>query len=250
MTTEDSPESNRNIRMNKLGIIGGLGPMATVSFMKRIIDMTDASCDQEHIHMVVEHCPTIPDRTAYILDHSKDNPAPAIIEACRILEGAGVDEIAIPCVTAHFFRDEIAKNTSIPVLDGVLLSADYLKSKGVSRVGIMATDGTIKSGIFNRSLSEHGISAVVPSAKAQKYVMDLIYNDVKGGKPIEQDKFGAVAVELREEGAEVIILGCTELSVIADEWLPDGRFLDVLSVLSRACVMDFGKLKGAYRELL
>lgn len=236
--------------MEKLGIIGGLGPMATVSFMKRIIDMTDATCDQEHIHMVVEHCPTIPDRTAYILDHNKPDPAPAILEACRILEGAGVDEIAIPCVTAHFFRDKIAKITSIPVLDGVALCADYLKEKGVHNVGIMATDGTIASGIFHNVLSEHGITSVTPTPKAQRYVMDLIYNDVKGGRPIEQDKFGAVAVELRENGAEVIILGCTELSVIADKWLPDGRFLDVLSVLSRACVMDFGKLKDAYKELL
>ncbi len=224
--------------------------MATVSFMKRIIDMTDATCDQEHIHMVVEHCPAIPDRTAYILDHCKPDPAPAILQACRILEGAGVDEIAIPCVTAHFFRDKISQITSIPVLDGVALCADYLRDKGIDSVGIMATDGTIASGIFDHVLSEHGIGSVIPTPRSQKYVMDLIYNDVKGGRPIEQDKFGAVAVELRENGAEVIILGCTELSVIADKWLPDGRFLDVLSVLSRACVMDFGKLKDAYKELL
>ena len=236
--------------MDRLGIIGGLGPMATVSFMKRIIDMTDAACDQEHIHIVVEHCPSIPDRTAYILDHSKQNPSPAIISACRTLENAGVDEIAIPCVTAHFFREEIARNIGIPVMDGVLLTADYLKSKGVSKVGIMATDGTIRSGIFENALKSHGIASVLPSDRTQRYVMDLIYNDVKSGRPIEQDKFGAVAVELREEGAEVILLGCTELSVIADEWLPDGRFLDVLSVLSRACVMDFGKLKDEYKELL
>ena len=236
--------------MDRLGIIGGLGPMATVSFMKRIIDMTDAACDQEHIHIVVEHCPSIPDRTAYILDHSKQDPSPAIISACRTLENAGVDEIAIPCVTAHFFREEIARNIGIPVMDGVLLTADYLKSKGVSKVGIMATDGTIRSGIFENALKSHGIASVLPSDRTQRYVMDLIYNDVKSGRPIEQDKFGAVAVELREEGAEVILLGCTELSVIADEWLPDGRFLDVLSVLSRACVMDFGKLKDEYKELL
>ncbi len=224
--------------------------MATVSFMKRIIDMTDAACDQDHIHIVVEHCPSIPDRTAYILDNSKEDPSPAIISACRTLENAGVDEIAIPCVTAHFFREEIARNIGIPVMDGVLLTADYLKSKGVNKVGIMATDGTIRSGIFENALKSHGIASVLPSARTQRYVMDLIYNDVKSGRPIEQDKFGAVAVELREEGAEVILLGCTELSVIADEWLPDGRFLDVLSVLSRACVMDFGKLKDEYKELL
>ena len=224
--------------------------MASVSFMKRIIDMTVADCDQEHIHMVVEHCPSIPDRTAYILDHTKADPAPAIIEACRILEGAGVDEIAIPCVTAHFFRDRIARDVNIPVLDGVLLCADYLREKGIKRVGIMATDGTVRSGIFTDVLADHGIESVLPAQKEQRYVMDLIYNDVKSGRPVEQDKFGAVAVGLREEGAEVILLGCTELSVIADKWLPDGRFLDVLSVLARACVTDFGKLKDEYRELL
>ncbi len=234
----------------KLGIVGGLGPMATVSFMKRIINMTDAKKDQDHIHIVIEHCPSIPDRTGYILDHSQDNPAPAIVEACRILENAGVREIAIPCVTAHYFHHEISEHTKVPVMDGVMLCADYLKEKGINSVGIMATDGTVRSGIFEEPLKAHGIRSIYPDRALQKDVMHLIYENVKSGTAIDRERFASVSDYLFSEGAEVVILGCTELSVIADEYLPEGRFLDLLSVLARACVHDFGKLKEEYRDLL
>lgn len=224
--------------------------MATVSFMKRIIMMTAAEKDQDHIHMVVEHCPSIPDRTGYILDHTKENPAPAIIAAGHILEAAGVDEIAIPCVTAHFFHHEISAQIRIPVMDGVALCAEYLQSKNIRRTGIMATDGSVRSGVFEEVFRQNKIECIYPSEEMQHHVMELIYDDVKSGRPVEKEKFQAVADELFAKKAEVVLLGCTELSVIADEWLPEGCFLDALSVLARKCVLDTGKLKPEFQELL
>ena len=237
--------------MKKLGIIGGMGPMATIVFMQKLISMTDAASDQEHIEMVVEHCPDIPDRTGYILDHTKPDPLPYMAAAADRLEKSGADLIAIPCVTAHYFHGELTKKAGIPVVNGVAETAEYLKKRGIRTVGIMATDGTVKSGLFQRELEKCGITPVYPEAPGQKLVMDLIYEDVKAGRPVEKEKFKAVARELMGKGAEVIILGCTELSVIAQEWLPEkGVYLDVLDVLSRACVERFGKLKSEYLELL
>ena len=224
--------------------------MATVCFMKRIIEMTDAETDQEHLNMLVAHAPSIPDRTAYILDPTKDDPAPAIIEACKFLERAGVEEIAIPCVTAHFFKSRISKEVTVPVMDGVVVCADYLKEQGIRRVGILATDGTIRSGIVEKTLESREIDCVLPTPEKQKMVMDLIYQDVKSGRPVNRERFAEVARGLRQNGADVVLLGCTELSVAADEWLPEGKFVDLLSVLARACVMDFGKLKKEYETLI
>ena len=236
--------------MKKLGIIGGLGPMATVSFMRRIIDMTEAATDQEHMEIYVAHCPSIPDRTGYLLDRTKPDPAPHIIEAGRKLALIGADEIAIPCITAHAFHAQLQENIPIPVINGIKLTTSYLSDKGVTRAGVLATDGTVQTGIFANALNELGIEALYPSEASQRFVMELIYNDVKAGKPVEREKFEMVAAEMRERGAEVMILGCTELSVIADEWLPEGRFIDVLVVLAQSAVKDCGRLKEKYIDII
>ena len=237
--------------MEKLGVIGGLGPMTTVSFLKRVIDMTDATLDQEHVPMVVEHCTYTPDRTAFILKKSKDNPLPSIVEAAQNLQKVGATHIAIPCVTAHYFFDKIEKSVDIPVYNGIGLCIEEFRKKGIGRVGIMATEGTVRSGIFARPLEAAGMECIEPSAVHQSYVTDLIYNNVKMGQPVERKKFEAVVSALKADGAEAILLGCTELSVIADEWLPrDGVFLDMMSALARACVKDYGVLRKEYEELL
>ena len=233
--------------MKKLGVVGGLGPMTTVSFMKRVIDMTDATLDQEHIPMVVEHCTKVPDRTAFILGQSGEDPIPFIIDACRNLEHSGATHIAIPCVTAHYFYDKLIQSVDIPVYNGIDLCVKEFQRKGINRIGLMATEGTVKSGIFAKPLQEAGIECIEPSEEHQGFVTDLIYNNVKMGRPVEKEKFEAVASKLRAEGAQSILLGCTELSVIADEWLPKGEFLDMMSVLAKACVADYATLREKYR---
>ena len=124
------------------------------------------------------------------------------------------------------------------------------EEKGITKVGLMATEGTVRSGIFAGPLKNAGIECIEPNEKNQGYVTRLIYNNVKMGRPVEKEIFEHVAKYFKSSGAEAILLGCTELSVIADEWLPGGTFLDMMSALSRQCVLDYGNLKEEYREII
>lgn len=236
--------------MKTLGVIGGLGPMATAYFMQLIIDMTDASTDQEHIPMIIYNCPQIPDRTNYLLGKSKENPGPQIIECGRKIENAGAELIAIPCITAHALFPEIEKELNIPVLHIIKETAAYLKSEGIKKIGLEATDGTVQTGVFQRELEQQGIEVILPSAEKQEMVMHIIYNNVKAGRRVDMDRFGQIEAELHEKGAEVIVLGCTELSMISrDEKIGHG-YLDAMEVLARAAVLKSGKLKLKYNRLL
>jgi aspartate racemase len=224
-----------------LGVIGGLGPIATAHFMELIIHMTDVETDQQHLPMIVYNMPTIPDRTAYILDHSKENPLPRMLELGRILSTQQVSCIAIPCITAHYFMAELEAGIPAPLIDGVAATALHLKENGIRKVGIMATDGTIQSGIFHRELQAQGLEPLIPGEAAQKDVMHLIFENVKAGKPAQMERFFAAAEDLRSQGAEAIILGCTELSLIKrDEHIGAG-FIDAMEVLAKESVLTCGK---------
>lgn len=236
--------------MKKLGVIGGLGPMATAFFMQMVIEMTDAKTDQEHIEMLIHNCPWIPDRTSYILGKSKENPYVPMAEIGTNLVKNGAEVIAIPCVTANYFFDALAKEIGVPVIHSIQESVSYLKQRDVKKVGVMATDGTIQSGLFDMALHEAGIAETVPSPKMQQYVMDLIYEDVKAGRPIEMDKFDAVSEELRANGAEVILLGCTELSMIRRDEKIGAGYLDVMQVLAKCSVERCAVLKKEYQEII
>ena len=234
-----------------LGVIGGLGPIATAHFMELVIHMTDARLDQEHLPMIVYNMPTIPDRTAYILDHSKENPLPKMLELGKSLSNQQVSSIAIPCITAHFFMAELVSGIPAPIIDGVAATAEHLRENGIRKVGIMATDGTISSGIFHRELLAKGLEPIVPGENAQKDVMHLIFENVKAGKPAEMERFFAAAEDLRRRGAEAIILGCTELSLIKRDENIGGGFLDAMEVLAKESVLACGKqVKAEYACLI
>lgn len=227
--------------MALLGVIGGLGPMATAYFMELVTAMTDAETDQAHLKMIVYSAPDIPDRTDYILGKSADSPLPGFISAGISLKTLGVDLLAIPCITAHYFHNEIEAQVGIKTLHAIHETADLLAESGVLRVGLMATDGTIQSGLFQAALEQRGIDPVLPSEEGQKCVMSLIYNDVKQGKAPDMIAFRAVCDELFDNGAQVILLGCTELSVIKrDHVLGDG-ILDVMEVLAKSAITACGK---------
>lgn len=234
-----------------LGVIGGLGPMATAHFMKLVIDMTDVAADQEHLPMLVYNMPFIPDRTAYILNHQQPSPLPQMVSFGNALGQQGADYIAIPCVTAHYFLDELKDRIATPMINGVRETARHLKENGVQSVGIMATDGTIQSGLFHRELIAQGLTPVIPDAENQAHVMHLIFNNVKAGKPAEMARFHAAANNLRQQGAQVIILGCTELSLIKANAEIGAGFIDELEVLAQQSVLLCDKpLKQEYTCLI
>lgn len=234
-----------------LGVIGGLGPLATAFFLELVIKMTDASCDQEHLDMIIYNTPSIPDRTAYILGKSSRNPIIPIIGVGRKLVEQGVDCIAIPCITAHYFYDELSGAIDKPIINILRQTALHLKEYGIRTAGIAATDGTIAGRLFQKAFDCEGIESVIPSVKMQRYVMELIYDDIKAGRPVNMEKFAAISDELRMNGAEVIILGCTELSLIKRDYAIGSGYLDAMDVLAKASVMTCRRpLKRQYIRLI
>lgn len=234
-----------------IGVIGGMGPIATSHFMELIIRMTEAKIDQEHLDMIIYNIPSIPDRTEFILDHSKPNPLPEIIRIGHMLEKEGVEYLCMPCITAHYFMNELEEAFSKPFINIVSETANYLDRKGIRKAGIMATDGTVSAGLFQNAFLKYGIEPVLPSPERQKDVMHIIYENVKANLPVEMDRFQNVELELKGNGAEAIILGCTELSLVKrDETIGSG-FLDGMEVLAQTAVRNCGcKVKNEYLELI
>ncbi len=233
----------------KLGIIGGMGPLATALFMELVIEMTEAYKDSEHIHMDIVNMPGIPDRTDYILGKKKESPVPEILRIKGELEARGAQVIAMPCNTAFCFYEELIR-TGLPMIHPIRESALCLKEAGVKSVGILATDGTVQTQLFQTGLAEYGITAIIPDETHQKLVMSMIYDDVKAGKNIPTDKMQAVESHLKKRGAEALVLGCTELSVAKRSGLVKEGYLDTLEVMARKAVLECGVLKKQYENLL
>ena len=236
--------------MKRLGIIGGLGPMATAYFMRRIIEMTDAATDQENIEMVIYNVPSIPDRTGFILGRNPESPLPKIIELANKLERDNVDYIAMPCITAHYFHDQLADSVYIPVSNGIKEAAQYISERGIKKVGIMATDGTASMHLFDSVFKNYDIFCVYPDEECQKLVMSIIYDDIKANKPVKMDEFELIKLQLLGQGAEVIILGCTELSIVKRDNDVGPKVLDIVDVLAADCVKKCASLRKDYEELI
>jgi aspartate racemase len=204
------------VRNEPVGILGGVGPMATVYFMQRILNLTDASRDQDHVDMIVWNHASIPDRTAYLVGDSTDSPGPVMAEDARQLERARARFIALPCNTAQAFLDEVQDAVGIPVIDIVAetVAAAQVAVPGLTTVGILATDGTLRARTYHCAAETAGLDAVVPDEDVQKDVMSMIYDGVKAGMPVERARFDAAVGHLRTRGAGAVLLGCTELSIL------------------------------------
>lgn len=240
-----------NTEKKVLGVIGGLGPIATAHFMELVIRMTDAAIDQEHLDIIIYSYPSIPDRTGYILDNTKPSPLEPMVNIGKQLAAQGADYIAIPCLTAHYFYDVLESNIPVPIINGIEATVQHLQDNGISRVGIMATDGTVASGLFHRVITDHGMTPIVPSPDRQRDVMHLIYDNIKANLPPDINSFRAVQHELQQMGAQAIILGCTELSLIKRDHPIGAGFIDAMEVLAQQSVLLCGgKLKPEYTCLI
>lgn len=224
-----------------LGVLGGLGPMATVYFYELLTALTDAKSDQEHIDMVISSRATTPDRTAFILGESDTNPIDAMIEDSKKLVAFGAELIAIPCNTAHYFYDQLAAAVDVPILNIVEESVAHLKHEGVKRFGLLATDGTVRSGTYQKYCEAHDIICVTPGPEYQKLVTEIIYGQIKQGKRADMTMFRKVEQHMRELGCERLILGCTELSLIKRDEGLDGYYTDSLECLALATIRACGK---------
>ncbi|MDI3475745.1 MAG: aspartate racemase [Thermococcaceae archaeon] len=196
-----------------IGILGGMGPLATADLFRRIVEKTPAKRDQDHPRIIIYNNPKIPDRTAFILGNGPD-PRPELIASARKLEECGADFIIMPCNTAHFFAETIQRAINIPLVSMIEETAKKIESMGLRKVGLLATDGTIKGMVYHRALLKRGIHIAVPNKKDQELVMKAIYEGVKAGNlELGRELLLKVAKKL-ERRSEGIIAGCTEVSVV------------------------------------
>lgn len=232
-----------------IGIIGGMGPMATVDIFRKIVSMTEAENDAQHIHILIDNDTAIPDRTEAIL-HGGTSPVPYIIASARRLEAMGADLLVMPCNTGHFFHEEISAGCSVPLLSMPEETAAAVKAMGLSCVGLLATDGSVKSYFLDRAFDRFGIKLLRPDDAAQKEVMRLIYDEVKAGLvPHPQRLFPALDA-MSTDGAEGFVLGCTELP-IAFEGVDGYRFIDPTAILAAAAIKAAGyEVKECFQELM
>lgn len=224
---------------SRLGVLGGMGPQATNTFYQFIIDRTDARTDQEHVNALILSDSQMPDRTGAILgdEGAREAVFQRLLADARLLEGAGCTVLAVPCNTSHFFLDRVQEHIGIPILHMIRETARLLAGQGKTRPGILATDGTIRTGLYQGEFAALGIQAVVPSPQAQKLVMSLIYDDVKAGRAGDPQKFSAIHRDLEGQGCDCAVLACTELSVFAAQHHLPPFYTDAMAVLAERAVL-------------
>lgn len=199
-----------------LGVLGGMGPEATVDFFKKVVALTTANIDQEHLRIIIDNNPKIPDRTKAILTKSQ-TLVPVLIATARNLEKLGVDFIAIPCNTVHYFYDDLIKEITVPVLHMIREVAKAVKSTNskYEKVGLLATTGTVTANLYQREFQKIRIEVIVPTPKVQTDVMDAI-QEIKAGhdKNLAKKVLIKVARQLLEQKAQALILGCTDIPLV------------------------------------
>lgn len=222
-----------------VGIIGGMGPEATVDLMSKIIQATPAQKDQDHIRMLVDNNAKIPPRVEAILQGQGDDPGAVMAEMGQTLERWGADFLAIPCSTAHYFFEDVVRAVNIPVLNIIGETVMVLKKEGIKNVMLLATAATLKSRLYETQLEEAGIRLIVPTDEYQEKVLQVI-RDVKAGRYQEAS---AMCQELiahgQERGTEAIVLGCTDLPVVFDRITESPiTIYDPTNILARAIVRE------------
>jgi aspartate racemase len=221
-----------------LGVLGGMGPLATVDFMHKVIDATPARHDQDHIPVIVHSVPQIPDRSTAFLTGS-DAPWDYLLAGLRVLENAGADAIAIPCNTAHLWHGRLAAATRVPVLHIGHAACDAIgrRADSVRRVGLLATSATLQARIYHSELERAGILVVMPGASRQETQVMAGIHAVKAGQ-LEQGRLllRSAAEALADSPVDALLLACTEIPVALAGQSFGVPVLDATDMLARECV--------------
>ncbi|MGD9136433.1 MAG: amino acid racemase [Desulfobacterales bacterium] len=231
-----------------IGILGGMGPEATLDCFGKIIKHTPAQKDQDHLRVIIDSNPSVPDRTASIVGNGQ-SPVPEMVKGCQALENAGADFIIIPCVSAHFFIDEIQRQANLPIVsifDAVAesITRDFPE---VKTVGLLGTTGTVKGGLFQKRLARENINTLVPAETVQSRIMAAIY-DIKSAAPtrtrsdITADLVAAAdsLIVNRPDAAQAVIAGCTEIPLALQQEHLSVPYFDSLTILARAAILHAG----------
>ena len=231
------------MREKILGIIGGMGPEASALLYMKMIKATKVKKDQEHFRIIIDSNPKIPDRTRAILGLG-ESPVPYIINTAKNLEKMGVEIACSPCMTSHYFFDEIQAGVEMKIMNALEELNSYLKEnyKGIRNIGVLATTGTRNTKIFDKYLKD--MSIIYPDDRYQDdYVMEAIYGEGTGiksgvteGRPVELLK--EAGEHLIGKGAEVVILGCTEIGLVLRKDSLSKPSVDPMDVMAEAMVKE------------
>ena len=223
-----------------IGIIGGMGPEATADLYMKIIKETKVKEEQEHFRVIIDSNPKIPDRTRAILEKG-ESPVNAIVETANNLGKAGVDIGCMPCITAHYFFDEVQSQVPFKIINALEELSLYLKNNypNIKNIGILATTGTVKTGLFNKYLTDFNI--IYPDEDTQsKKVMEAIYGEsgIKKGNTGKENLNLLVEAteELVDKGAKLIIGGCTEITLVLKPYNIDKPLIDPMDVVAKSIV--------------
>jgi aspartate racemase len=236
--------------MSLIGILGGMGPLATVDFMERVIELTSSAgalCDQQHLPLLVVHLPHIPDRSDALLG-TGESPLPALLRGIDMLNRNEVELVVIPCNSAHHWYDALLAESRAPIIHIAEASVAALPA-GSERVAVLATGGTFHCGLYQRMLAARGLVAVEPDVATQQRI-DACIRDVKAGKIAASAEHLALALDwFVRQGAQAAILGCTELPLAAQQMdAPSILMIDSTLELARATV-SYGLSHGWNRAL-
>lgn len=227
---------------NALGVLGGMGPLASQLFYRMVIEKTAAEKDQEHIDMIILSHATMPDRTEAIFSEDTQKVYQLLLEDCKMLEKEGCKAIVGICNTAHYFLHQYSNLLTIPILSMVKEAAKEMgRLYKEERVAILATDGTIRTELYQKALKEEGVIPYLPSQKAQRSVMHLIYDCVKKGVPADKAALESIDTELRENGCKAALTACTELSVIKSDNNLGVLYVDPMEILAEQAILFMGK---------
>lgn len=225
-----------------IGIIGGMGPLATVDLFRKIVEHTDADCDNGHIRIYIDNNTSIPDRTSAILSGGTD-PVPFLEDSVRKLERCGADCLIMPCNTVHYFLPRLQPLTKLPFLSMLEATAKACAERFPGqKAGILATRGTLASGVYEAALNAEKVPFLLPEEEDRDRLMTVIYDGVKRGCPLEEVRapMEHVLKDMEAAGADYFILGCTELPIAAAGLCLPQRFLDPTAELAKAAVRFCG----------
>ena len=225
-----------------IGILGGMGPLATADLFRKLVLLTSAGSDNAHIRTYIDSNCHIPDRTAAILSGGA-SPLPEMLSALRNLEACGASCIIMPCNTAHYFLPALQKQTQIPFISMLDATAKACAARFPGKTAaILATRGTLQTGLYDAALRAQGVAFLVPDEAQKDELMRLIYDVVKASRPLapELPAWQSLLDELRVRGADYFILGCTELPILADTLAAAGPFVDPTAELARTAIRFCG----------
>lgn len=223
-----------------LGIVGGVGPLATMFIGEMIVRRTKAAKDQDHVNSIITNNTRIPDRTAFIMGRSQDNPVPVMVADMEKLSSIGAEIIIIPCNTAHTFYEELQQGSPVPVIHMIRETMNRAAEQGAKKVGILATTGTVTSKVYQHAADEYGLEPVLPSQEIQEKVMSIIYDNIKAGKNADRSNWRDIVNYMENQGCDRVILGCTELSIVKKEMELPEFYLDSLIVLAETAILTCG----------